>query len=225
MGSTRLPGKMMEDLAGRPLIWHILQRAKQITADGPVILATTDLPGDAVLAEEAAHLQVPCVRGSEQDVMGRFLLALEQHPARWIVRVCGDSPLFDPDFLSHCLAVARKFGADVVKFGDDRPTLYQGGEVVSAHALHYSRHQVPDDPLSFEHVTAWAMRNAEQWPDDLKTAIINPDPQMVRDIKLSVDTPEDLTRLRRLYSDLFDGENIVNLRAAANWLAESGWRD
>ncbi len=225
MGSTRLPGKMMEDLAGRPLIWHILQRAKQISADGPVILATTDLPHDTVLAEEAALLGVACVRGSEQDVMERFLLALEKHPARWIARVCGDSPLFDPTFLGHCLAVAEQTGADVVKFGDDRPTLYQGGEVVSAHALRFSRRQAPDDPLVFEHVTAWAMRNCEQWPDDLKTELLTPDPQLVRDIKLSVDTPEDLARLRKLYEDLFDGENIVDLREAANWLAESGWRN
>jgi len=223
MGSTRLPGKMMEDLSGYPLIWHILQRAKQVNADGPVILATTNLPRDDVLAKEAASLQIPFVRGDENDVMGRFLLALEQFPARWVARVCGDSPLFDPEFLNHCLAAAAKTQADVVKFRDDRPTLFQGCEVVSAHALHFSRHQAPHDPWSFEHVTAWAMRNSEQWPDDLKTTLIDPDPQMVRDIKLSVDTPEEMARLRRLYDDLFDGENIVSLRKAAAWLAEVGW--
>jgi spore coat polysaccharide biosynthesis protein SpsF len=223
MGSTRLPGKMMEDLAGRPLIWHILQRAKRIDADGPVILATTDRPRDTVLTEEAARLDVPFIRGSETDVLGRYLQALDSHPARWVARICGDSPLFDPDFLSHCLAVAAETGADVVKFGDDRPTLYQGGEVVSARALKFSRQKAPDDPLAFEHVTAWAMRNSEQWPDDLKTTVINPDPRLVRDIKLSIDTPEDLARLRRLYTDLFNGDTIVSLSEAAAWLTEAGW--
>ncbi len=225
MGSTRLPGKMMADLCGHPLIWHILQRARHIKTDGPVILATTDLSRDSVLTEVATDLGLVVVRGSEQNVLERFLLALESQPARLVVRICGDSPLFDPHFLSHCLQVASQTKADVVKFAENRPTLFQGGEVVSARALEFSQEKAPDDPLVFEHVTAWAMRNSEQWPADLKTTLIDPDPQMIRDIKLSIDTPEDLARLRRLYTDLFDGVNIVDLQAAAEWLEQSGWTD
>ena len=67
------------------------------------------------------------------------------------------------------------------------------------------------------------MRNGEKWPEDLKVTFIDPDPAMVQDIKLSVDTPEDLKRLRRLYADLFDGKNIVDLRNAASWLAQNEW--
>jgi len=221
MGSTRLPGKMMADLAGQPLIWHILQRAKSVIADGPVVLATTTGAADDVLAAEAKRCGVACVRGSEHNVLGRFLQALVAHPARWVVRVCGDSPLFDPDFLSHCLRVAEGSGADVVRFADDARTLFQGGEVVSAHALRFSERHAAADPLAYEHVTAWVMAQGDQWPRDLKTVLIEPDPTLLGDRKLSVDTASDLTRLQGLYDALYDGENIVDLRVAAAWLARA----
>jgi len=218
MGSARLPGKMMADLAGHPLIWHILQRALQIGPDLPVVLATTEHERDDVLAKQADQLNVPVVRGSEEDVLGRFLLALDQYPAQWVVRICGDSPLFDPGFLARCLAIAQKENADVVKFTSESASLYQGGEVVSARALHYSRQHAEFDPLSREHVTAWAMQNAARIPEILHTAYLDPEPGMMQDIKLSIDTETDLEKLRALYTDLFNDRDIVDLREAANWL-------
>ncbi len=218
MGSSRLPGKMMADLAGQPLIWHILQRALRIGKDLPVILATTEHERDNVLAAQAAPLNVSVIRGSEDDVLGRFLLALDQYPAQWVVRICGDSPLFDPAFLARCLTTAQQENADVVKFTGESASLFQGGEVISARALHYSQKHAADDPLSREHVTAWAMQNAARIPDILHTAYLQPEPGMMQDIKLSIDTDADLQKLRALYTELFDEQGIVDLREAAVWL-------
>lgn len=226
MGSSRLPGKMMEDLAGRPLMWHILQRARQVgPALGravPVVLATTDHARDDALAALAAALDVAVVRGSEDDVLGRFLLALDSHPARWVARVCGDSPLFDPVHLARWLEQARREGADVVRFRDGVTSLLQGGEVVSARALRWSREAAGDDPLATEHVTAWALRRAPLHPDHMVTAWAEPPAELVADIKLSIDTPEDLERMRRLYAALWDGDQPLDLRRAAAWLREQG---
>ena len=224
MGSTRLPGKMMSDLAGQPLIWHILQRALRVRPGLPVVLATTNQERDDVLAEVASNCGVQVVRGSEDDVLGRFLLVLEEYPAEWVVRICGDSPLFDPGFLDHCLSVARQENADVVKFADDSASLLQGGEVVSARALRYSRQHAGEDPLAVEHVTAWAMRNAENLPHVLRTAYLEPEEGLMQDIKLSIDTTEDLQNLGALYDDLHENQSIVDLRQAAAWLAEKGWQ-
>ncbi|MBK7047386.1 MAG: NTP transferase domain-containing protein [bacterium] len=128
MGSQRLPGKMMEDLSGRPLMWHILQRAQQVGAGVPVVLATTDHERDDPLVAVANAMKVAVVRGPEHDVLGRFLLALDHYPARWVARVCGDSPLFDPVHLAQWLELARHEGADVVRFRDGVTSLLQGAK-------------------------------------------------------------------------------------------------
>lgn len=218
----------MADLAGQPLIWHILQRAcgvpREFGTDLPVVLATTDHPRDDVLAEVAAGLDVAVIRGSEDDVLGRFLLALEQHPASWVIRICGDSPLFDPAFLARCLSAAQEEDADVVKFRDQAPSLFQGGEVISAKALQYTRDHAGDDPLATEHVTAWAMAHAEAMPDVFRTAHLDPQPGFMSSdfpvpFKLSIDTSDDLVKLRALYSDLYQPGELVDLRQAATWLS------
>ncbi len=224
MGSTRLPGKMMADLAGQPLIWHILQRALRVRPGLPVVLATTELARDDVLAEVAGKCGVPVVRGSEDDVLGRFLLVLADYPAEWVIRICGDSPLFDPGFLDHCLSVAQREKADVVKFAGNSASLFQGGEVVSARALRYSRQHAGADPLAVEHVTAWAMRHAEDIPHVLRAAYLEPEKGLMLDIKLSIDNPQDLQNLRALYEELQDSQAYVDLRQAAAWLAEKGWQ-
>jgi spore coat polysaccharide biosynthesis protein SpsF len=214
---------MMADLAGHPLIWHILQRASCIRPGLPVVLATTEHPRDLALVQEAESLGVAVVRGSENHVLGRFLQALQIYPCRWVVRICGDSPLFDPAFLNRCLTRAQSEEADVVKFKGDQPSLFQGGEVISARALRFSRDHAGDDPLATEHVTAWAMKNAPQFPDEIKTAWLDPVPGMMIGTKLSIDTEQDLENLRALYSDLHDGQTIVDLEQAAAWIARKGW--
>ncbi len=218
MGSQRLPGKMMEDLSGRPLMWHILQRAQQVGAGVPVVLATTDHERDDPLVAVANAMKVAVVRGPEHDVLGRFLLALDHYPARRVARVCGDSPLFDPVHLAPWLELARHEGADVVRFRDGVTSLLQGGEVVSARALRWSREAAGDDPLATEHVTAWAMRHAPAHPELMVTAWAEPPAELVATAKLSIDTADDLARMRRLYAALWDGGEPLDLRRAAAWL-------
>lgn len=218
MGSSRLPGKMMEDLAGRPLIWHILQRARQVRSGLPVVLATTGHPRDDVLAAVADDLQVHTVRGSEDDVLGRFLQVLEEFPAPYVVRICGDSPLFDPGFVDMCLATLEREQADMVAFPGTPPSLFQGGGVISAHALRYSRQHAGDDPLATEHVTAWAKQEAAKNSQVLRTTHLEPVAGLMLDIKLSIDTAEDLEKLRALYADLYEPGQLVDLRRAAEWL-------
>ncbi len=93
----------------------------------------------------------------------------------------------------------------MVKFKDDPPSLFQGGEVVSSRALRFSNEHAGDDPLAFEHVTAWAMGNADSIPEKLKPAYVQPVAGMMTPVKLSIDTAEDLARLRKLYESLYDG--------------------
>src|SRR5437763_16000587 len=95
MGSTRLPGKVMAELAGRPALAFMLDRLAPIEVDQLVVATSTDEADDQIEAL-AAEKSVPVVRGSEDDVLARFIVALDAYPATNVVRLTGDCPLMDP---------------------------------------------------------------------------------------------------------------------------------
>ena len=97
MGSSRLPKKMMMDLAGEPLLHWVLSRVKKAKLLDSIILATSDGAIDDQLVELAQKLNVPVFRGSETDVLGRFLEAANVSKADHVIRVCGDNPLVAPE--------------------------------------------------------------------------------------------------------------------------------
>ena len=114
MGSTRLPGKVLADLGGRPMLAFMLARVAPLVGRGveEVVVATSDGAIDEPVAEVARAAGVAAVRGSEHDVLGRYLLALEDHPADTVVRLTADCPLTDPALVSEVLALHRRAGAD-----------------------------------------------------------------------------------------------------------------
>ena len=93
MGSTRLPGKVLLPVAGRPMLDYHVERLRQ--SNLPVALATTTLPADDVLADYAAAHHLPCYRGSEADVLSRYHEANQQFGFDVVVRVTSDCPLID----------------------------------------------------------------------------------------------------------------------------------
>ena len=96
MGSSRLPGKVLMDVAGRPLLARVLERVGMAETVDEVVLATSDSSADGPLAELAEDLGVRCHRGSEQDVLRRMREAANVAAADVVVRVTGDCPLIDP---------------------------------------------------------------------------------------------------------------------------------
>jgi spore coat polysaccharide biosynthesis protein SpsF len=96
MSSRRLPGKMLAPLAGRPLIAHVAARLRDANLLARSVLVTSTDPTDDPLADYAANrLGMAVFRGALDDVLARFQAALRAHPADWIVRISGDSPLID----------------------------------------------------------------------------------------------------------------------------------
>lgn len=106
MGSTRLPGKMLFPLAGKPVLEQVLARLRRCQAVDHVIVATSVEPKDDPIAAWADWLEVPCFRGNEEDVLERFYLAAVEHRLDVILRVCADCPLIDSDLTD---AMVRRF--------------------------------------------------------------------------------------------------------------------
>lgn len=92
VGSTRFPGKVLEDLGGRPVLEWVVRAARSATQIDTVVVATSTKAADDDVAELAATLGVAVVRGSEDDVLSRFVAALDAHPADAVVRLTADCP-------------------------------------------------------------------------------------------------------------------------------------
>jgi len=111
-GSTRLPGKMLLDLAGRPVIARTLERVKLASSLDRVVLATSTDPQDRPLLEMAAACGVDSFAGSETDVLDRIYRAATQFGATTCVRLTGDCPLLDPAIIDEIVRVFREGGCD-----------------------------------------------------------------------------------------------------------------
>jgi len=107
-GSTRFPAKVFADLGGRPVLEWVARAARSASEIHQVVVATTTSAVDDATADLAASLGVPVVRGSEDDVLSRFVEALDAHPCDAIVRLTADCPLLDPVLIN---AVAGAWAA------------------------------------------------------------------------------------------------------------------
>lgn len=193
MASRRLPGKAARLIAGRTLLTRCLDR---LLAGGaaPVVLATTTGREDDPLVREATARGVLSVRGSEADVLGRFVLAASMTGARHVVRATGDNPAVDIDAPQRVLRVLVGSGVDYV--GERHLPCGAGVEAVSAEALRRA-HRLARQAEDREHVTTFVKRECEQFGlVDLEA------PQALRrpDLRLTIDTEEDLRFMHAVLS-------------------------
>ena len=100
MGSTRLPGKILKSIHGKPMLWHIVNRLGNVREIDEVVIATSDIPADDPVHKMAENYDIVCFRGSETDVLKRFHDAAKIAKAEYIIRITGDCPLVDPPTIS-----------------------------------------------------------------------------------------------------------------------------
>jgi len=113
MGSTRLPGKVMKKIKGKPLIGYLLDRLKLCTEITHIIAAIPECDLDGPLGNylEARHIDISV--GPEDDVAKRFSIALKNFPCEHFVRICADSPLMDPRRIDYAIR-AHKKGTSII---------------------------------------------------------------------------------------------------------------
>jgi len=197
-GSSRLPGKVLEDVGGIPLIAHTLRRLRAAGRVDDVVLATTVEPGDDALVELASKEEVEAHRGSEQDVLSRLRGAAEASGAAAVVRITGDCPLLDPAVVDGVVGalVDREEPCDYAS-NVLRRTYPRG---LDAEALWTSTlrriDELAESPEAREHVTWFAYRER---PDLFRLRSVEIEDGRP-DLDWSVDTAEDLELVRGLVS-------------------------
>jgi spore coat polysaccharide biosynthesis protein SpsF len=202
MGSTRLPGKVLADLAGRPLLLRVVERARRARLLEEVVVATSDLPADDAIAELCAREGVPCFRGSEADVLDRYHGAAHAFDADPVVRLTADCPLLDPALVDLVLERYAGGSEDYVALAAGaaglRLACYPSGfnvECCSRAALERASREATA-PSDREHVTPYLWRSGR-----FRTALL-PAERDLAHLHCSVDTSEDLELVRAVWVEL-----------------------
>ncbi|MEJ7743916.1 MAG: glycosyltransferase family protein [Nocardioidaceae bacterium] len=197
MGSTRLPGKVLRDLGGLPVLGWVVRALRAVDGVDDVVIATSTLPGDDVIEVYAEQVDVACVRGPEEDVLARFVLALERHPADAVVRITADCPLVDPALVEQVVAAWRTDRRwDYVATTLVR-TLPRGldVELVSAAALR----ELTATATGFHRQHVTSLLYTEPAGRRLLGLSVAPD---ASDLRVTLDTDEDWTMMSTLVSAL-----------------------
>jgi spore coat polysaccharide biosynthesis protein SpsF len=197
MGSTRLPGKVLLDLAGEPVLVRTVERTRRAETLDEVVIATTTAPADDALADFCAERGWPCERGDENDLLDRYYHAASAHDADLVVRITSDCPFMDPALIDRVVrAFLANQPADYASNTKIPPSTYPPGmdvEVMWFDALARAWRE-DDDPAWREHVTPYLYRHPE-----LFGLLRVPGEIDLSGYRWTVDTPEDLAFCERIY--------------------------
>jgi spore coat polysaccharide biosynthesis protein SpsF (cytidylyltransferase family) len=197
MGSRRLPGKVLLDIAGVPMLWHVVQRARRATTLHHVLVATSTATADDAVAAWCASTGVACWRGSEHDVLDRYYQAARQEEADVVVRLTADCPLLDPEVIDEVVTCFLTGTYDYVS--NVAPPTFPDGldtEVMSFATLQRAW-QEARQPAEREHVTPYV----RQHPELFRLANVTHSPDL-SGLRWTVDEAADLRFVRAVYSSL-----------------------
>jgi len=200
MGSTRLPGKSMAVISGKPLLVHIIERINASKTIDTIIIATTQLSEDDVLEKLAIENHVACYRGSTDDVLDRFYQAAKKFKADVIVRITADDPFKDPEILdSFVIYLLEHPGLDYVS-NTIKPTYPEGLDIeVFRFGALETAWRFAKLPSEHEHVTAFIWKN----PDTFRCVNIENDEDL-SGYRWTLDYQEDLQFTKEIYKKLND---------------------
>ncbi|RLG57818.1 MAG: acylneuraminate cytidylyltransferase [Hadesarchaea archaeon] len=214
MKSSRLPKKAIVDIEGKSLIEHLIDRLKSCRVPDKIVLCTSTHPDDEILADIAKRKGIGCFRGSEEDVLERFIQAAKNENADVIVRVTGDNPLTDPVYLDKAVIHHLKTDAEYT-FIEGLPRGTEC-EVMSTKALEKCRKMALNPELS-EYMTLYFKAS-----NLFKTEKIVAEPNVKRPkYRLTVDTPEDLKLIREIFKKLYTGDSSFPLSDVVKLLDEN----
>ena len=204
MGSSRLPGKSMAEIEGRPMLWHVIQRVKRARMVDRVVVATSTAQADDAIEKMCREIGVSCHRGSENNVLDRYYHAAREEKAAQVVRITADCPLIDPELIDQ---VVRRFQIGDLDYASNAMVrTYPDGldtEVFSFSALERAWYEATKDSER-EHVTPY-LRS-----EKFRTANVENTMDFSRmHYRWTVDEQEDLDFVRAVYRALRGKENFL----------------
>ena len=214
MGSSRLPGKVLKPILGKPMLELLVERIKQARYVDQVVIATTESDSDDQIEALAKRLNVGCFRGSEDDVLDRVLKAARQYSADIIVEITGDCPLIEARKIDQMLVAYQHMKYDFMmnRYDESYPPGL-GLRIFWKDTLE-KINRLTQDPVDREHVTLYVWEHPELF--SIYSFQNNLD-QKYWDIRLTVDNEEDFMFIEAIFSELyprnpkFDLYDIIDL--------------
>ncbi|MGL4993649.1 MAG: cytidylyltransferase domain-containing protein [Bacteroidales bacterium] len=202
-GSTRLANKIVLDFyEGETILSILIKRIKRDNPETLIIVATTINPSDDIIETIATGSGVECFRGSEEDVLSRFISAADKFGIQTIVRVCSDNPFLQTESISTLFSQYDSDPADYISWG-----FPSGLPVIKSHLGLYTElttinslkrvAELTQDNLYHEHVTNYLYANPQEFKINLLEL-----PKWLEhrfDLRFTLDTHEDFYLLQQLY--------------------------
>lgn len=200
MGSSRLPGKVLKEVNGKPLLKYQIERVRTSKLLDKIIVATSILPKDDAIAGFCERNNIDCFRGGVNDVLCRYYECAKKYQADIIVRLTADCPLSDPIVIDRVISLFQKEKADyAANTAPPETSTFPDGsdvEVFSMHALERAFIECKD-PHDREHVTFHFWR----YNNDFKVVQMSQDVDWSR-YRFTVDYPEDFDVVEYIFKEL-----------------------
>lgn len=217
MGSTRLPGKVLNPLAGAPMLQRIIERVKASKYIHQIVLATTTNDRDDCLVELADQLGIKHFRGSENDVLNRLANAVKKYPSDILVCLTGDNPLVDPELIDDMIDFFLSGNYDYVasthmqhsNLWDSNRTFPIGVsvQILKPKALIEIDQEISDIQIR-EHTTYGIYNRTD---DKYKRGAFQAQGKYQAwnhpELRFTVDTPEDYTLMDLIWKSLYSGQS------------------
>jgi spore coat polysaccharide biosynthesis protein SpsF len=221
IGSTRLPGKVLMDIAGHTMLAQVVERTQRAKFADAVVVATTNSPADDAIVAECARLGSLVFRGDEHDVLARYCHAAAAHGADLVVRVTSDCPLIDPEIIDSHIERTMERWHEVDFVTNMIKQTYQLGLAVETMPVDVLKRMNRMSTTAYlrEHVTTLAYEKPEWFSIE---HICNT--KDLSAMRWTVDTREDLEFVRHIFGEFSDNrfawtEVLQILAKRPEWLA------
>ena len=207
-GSTRLPGKVMKRILGKPMLKLMIERVKKADLLDDIIIATTIRSRDDVIEKLARNVEVKCFRGSEDDVLDRVYQAAKKYKIKHIVELWGDTPLIDPAIINRSIRYYFKNNYDCLGTTINKKS-YSIGMSLLIFSIKILKevNYITKKPIYREHVSNYIYSNPDKYkigslpcPDELKRP----------ELRLVVDEPADFKLIKIIFENLYNKKKIFS---------------
>lgn len=201
MGSTRLPGKVLKPLGDTDVLSYVVARCRKIKGVDEVIVATSSLPKDDAIAKWCEGNFVAYYRGSENDVLDRYVQCAKFHKPDYVMRVTSDCPFVDFEMASEMVEFAKSTRVDIIDIAKDLPRGL-AVEIISYDAL-CRIHDISTELRHREHVTYYAYEFKDEF---IRESYEPPANRQYPKLRITLDTGEDYklcNTLAKHFNDIF----------------------
>lgn len=214
LDSRRLPGKVLKDVCGKPLLWYVISQCQQVTSITPnIIMATSDRPIDDPIDQYGKELGIRVFRGSLENVAERALMCAQEYQLDYFFRINADSPFIDPDLLSKAYDIVTHKNYDLITNLYPRSFPYGVSVELIKTSTFKSIYQRMVKPEHFEHITQFFYQNIMSF----SYYNLTHQGEDLSPIRLTVDTEDDFEKLLIARSKLKDSWQTLGYLEVANF--------